>query len=116
MLRRLAIMLFSLSVFLSIGGILCAQAQASSASACCKNSCPQSQHREPTKCCRINLAQSTIQVPSAHQGAPDPVQIATASFAHHLGAPLDLIASASRRIHPPPVLALSPAKLCSLQI
>jgi hypothetical protein len=116
MLRRPAIVLLSLFVVFAVHGNLCGQAQAATAADCCKTSCPKSQHRDPLKCCNIHLAPSTPEVVSAHQVTPDPTQIAALSFAEHSFAKLELRAVAFETTHPPPSLALSPERLCSLQI
>jgi hypothetical protein len=116
MLRRPAILLLSLLVVLSVGGILCAQAQAASASACCKYSCPKSQHHEPSKCCKVGISPATAEVATAHQATPEHLQLATASFATHTFARLELRTIAFRELRPPLRLVLSPEQLCSLQI
>jgi hypothetical protein len=116
MVRRSAIVLLSVLMVLSLGGILCAQVYAGSAAYCCKTSCPKSQHRDPVKCCAVNPAKTTAEVASTHQVAPDPTWMARVSSLAPFSAKPELRAVAFERTHPPPGLAPSPERLCSLQI
>jgi hypothetical protein len=116
MMRRSAIVLLSVLVVFSLGGILCEQVHAESAAYCCKTSCPKSQHRDPVKCCAVNPAKTTAEVASTHQVAPDPTWMARVSSPAPFSAKPDLRAVAFERSHPPAGLAPSPERLCSLQI
>ena len=103
-------------IVLSVGSVLCAQAEVASAASCCKRSCPASQHSDSTKCCKAYPGQGIAEVAPVKHPAPDRIIRATVKVAMFSLPKSELRKLAFTKIHPPPGINLSPEHLCSLQI
>jgi hypothetical protein len=102
-------------VMFTVGGVLCAQTEASTAR-CCTRSCPASQHQDSTKCCSIHPGQGFAEVAPVYHQAHRQFPTAILKVAISTLPESHLRTLAFAKIHPPPGLNLSPERLCSLQI
>jgi hypothetical protein len=103
-------------IVLSVGSVLCAQAEVAGAASCCKRSCPASQRSDSTKCCKAYPGQGIAEVAPGKRPAPDRIVIATMKVAMFSLPKSELRTLAFTKIRPPPGIDLSPEHLCSLQI